>query len=69
MNGRGVRRWALAALVFVGLGLVIPWAAWYLVPAKPIAALIVCVFRNVIGLSSFGTFPRSEVAPCGAQLD
>jgi hypothetical protein len=41
MNGRGVRRWALAALVFVGLGLVIPWAAWYLVPAKPIAALIV----------------------------
>jgi hypothetical protein len=36
-----VLRWGAGLLALVLLGFLLPWAAWYLIPAKPIAALIV----------------------------
>ena len=41
MNRGGVLRWGLVVIGLVLLAGVLPYAAWYLIPAKPIAALIV----------------------------
>lgn len=40
-RGRGALRWLVFAALAVALAFALPWAAWYLIPAKPIAALIV----------------------------
>lgn len=41
MNRGGVLRWALVVIGLVMLAALLPYAAWYLIPAKPISALIV----------------------------
>jgi len=41
VNRGGVLRWGLVVIGLVLLAGVLPYAAWYLIPAKPIAALIV----------------------------
>jgi hypothetical protein len=40
-RARGLIGWAIVTFGLLLLAVLLPWAAWYLIPAKPIAALIV----------------------------
>jgi hypothetical protein len=59
--------------VFTALSLhSLPPAEWRLVEfllLLPIAALIICIFRNLIGLSSFGTFAPALIGLAFRQLE